>query len=205
MTKKRLIILFFLFSVLIFGVCLSGCATFEGSKNLPYEVTPERTVVFKGEYEFMIPPRGWKMIWGEEGNDFEFGFSHVEPGPFPCQTMFVYDEEPFGGSRDLETRSKEFLKRFLWNADLRFQILEKKNVQVIGGDGIEVVVEGKNAVRKDKARSKIVFGKRGDRIVGLYITQWRSLDGTYDLSAFDVFDQFVKSLKYRKKSFFETL
>jgi len=31
------------------------------------------------------------------------------------------------------------------------------------------------------------------------------MDGTYDTAAFDIFDKFVKSFKFLKKSFYETL
>ena len=58
---------------------------------------------------------------------------------------------------------------------------------------------------EEKAKAKVIFGKRGDRIVSFYMTQWRPIDGTYDPSAFEVFDQFVQSFKFLKKSFFETL
>jgi hypothetical protein len=54
-------------------------------------------------------------------------------------------------------------------------------------------------------KAKVVFGKRGERIVGFYITQWRPMDGTYDPSAFEVFDKFVASFKFLKKSFYENL
>jgi hypothetical protein len=66
-------------------------------------------------------------------------------------------------------------------------------------------VEGKDPIKGEKVRARVVFGKRGERIIGFYITQWRPVAGTYDLSAFDVFDKFVSSFKYLKKSFYETL
>jgi hypothetical protein len=68
-----------------------------------------------------------------------------------------------------------------------------------------VLVEGKDPVKKEKIRAKIIFARRGERVVGFYITQWRPIDGTYDLSAFEVFDQFVSSFKFLKKSFYEEL
>jgi hypothetical protein len=83
--------------------------------------------------------------------------------------------------------------------------LERKKVQVVGGDGLAVLVEGKDPVKKEKVRAKVVFGKRGGRIVGFYITQWRPMDGSYDPSAFEIFDKFVSSFKFLKKSFYETL
>jgi hypothetical protein len=76
---------------------------------------------------------------------------------------------------------------------------------VLGGEGLEVVAEGKDLVKGEKVRAKVVFGKRGDRVVGFYITQWRPINGTYELSAFEIFDKFVKSFKFLKKSFYETL
>jgi len=97
------------------------------------------------------------------------------------------------------------LKRFLWSANLKFQVLEKKNVTVLGGDGLEMLVEGKDPVKKEKVRSKIIFGKRGNRVVGFYISQWRPEEGTYDLSSFETFDKFWKSFKFLKKSFYENL
>ncbi len=203
MNKNRPII--FILSVVLALLWLSGCASMEASKKVPYTLTPQGTVVWENELEFKPPPSGWKLIRVEEGGEFGFGFLKRESGPFPCQTMFVYDEDPFGVSTRLEEREREFLKRFLWNACLQMQVLEKKEIKVFGGEGLAVVVEGKDPVKKEKAKSKIVFGKRGDRVVSFYITQWRPLDGTFDNSAFEVFDRFVASFKFLKKSFYETL
>jgi len=203
MKRKRIVILG---SLSIFLFLLSGCATLEPAKK-PYEVSPRGTLIYEGEYEFMLPPLGWNIFWpeGEGSGEFAFGFMKRDPGAFPSQSVFAYDEEPFGCSTTFENREKEFFKRFLWNAILHFQILERKKVQVIGGEGLAVTVEGKDPVKKEKAKAKVVFGKRGDRVVAFYITQWRPLDGTYDLTAFDTFDKFVSSFKFLKKSFFETL
>ena len=178
-----------------------------GTSQRPTEVTPRGTVIYKGEFEFVPPPPEWKLFWpeGEGDGEFAFGYLKRDPGPFPSQSVFAYDEEPFGYSTNFEDRQKEFFKRFLWNAILHFQVLEKEKVQVIGGEGLAVTVEGKDPVKKEKAKAKVIFGKRGDRIVSFYMTQWRPIDGTYDPSAFEVFDRFVQSLKFLKKSFFETL
>jgi hypothetical protein len=162
-------------------------------------------VIWEDELEFMPPPLGWKLLLPEEGGDINIGFMRMDPGPFPSSTSFAYDEEPFGCSTQFEGREKEFFKRFLFNAILQFQVLERKKVHVVGGEGLAVTVEGKDPVKKEKVRAKVVFAKRGDRVIGFYITQWRPLDGTYDLSAFDVFDKFVASFKFLKKSFYETL
>jgi hypothetical protein len=203
MKRKLLTVLCFV----LVAAWLSGCASMQTSKKVPYRLTPQGTVVWEDEFEFMPPPPDWKLLRVEAGeNDINFGFMRSDPGPFPSVTTFAYDEDPFGcTAASFEGREREFFKRFLFNAILQFQILSRKKVQVVGGEGLAVLVEGKDPVKKEKVRAKVVFGKRGDRIVGFYITQWRPMDGSYDLSAFDVFDKFVASFKFLKKSFYETL
>jgi len=85
------------------------------------------------------------------------------------------------------------------------KILSEQKVQVVGGEGLAVIAEGQDPVKKEKVKSKVVFGKRGDRVVSWYLTQWRTLDGTYDDSAFEIFDKFWGTFKFLKKSFYETL
>ena len=203
MKRKLLTVLCFV----LVATWLSGCASMQTSKKVPYRLTSQGTVVWEDEFEFMPPPPNWKLLRVEAGeNDINFGFMRSDPGPFPSVTTFAYDEDPFGcTAASFEGREREFFKRFLFNAILQFQILSRKKVQVVGGEGLAVLVEGKDPVKKEKVRAKVVFGKRGDRIVGFYITQWRPMDGSYDLSAFDVFDKFVASFKFLKKSFYETL
>jgi hypothetical protein len=202
MRKKMLMIL----CLVLVVAWLSGCATTETTKK-PYRLSQQGTVIWEDEFEFMPPSPDWKLLRVEAGeNDINFGFMRSDPGPFPSVTTFAYDEDPFGcTAASFEGREREFFKRFLFNAILQFQILNRKKVQVVGGEGLAVLVEGKDPVKKEKVRAKVVFGKRGDRIVGFYITQWRPMDGSYDLSAFDVFDKFVASFKFLKKSFYETL
>jgi hypothetical protein len=202
MRKKMLMIL----CLVLVVAWLSGCATTETTKK-PYRLSQQGTVIWEDEFEFLPPPPDWKLLRVETGeNDINFGFMRSDPGPFPSVTTFAYDEDPFGcTAASFEGREREFFKRFLFNAILQFQILNRKKVQVVGGEGLAVLVEGKDPVKKEKVRAKVVFGKRGDRIVGFYITQWRPMDGSYDLSAFDVFDKFVASFKFLKKSFYETL
>jgi hypothetical protein len=199
--KKK--ILTILCAVLVMA-WLSGCATTQTTQK-PYRFSSQGTVIWEDEFEFAIPPLGWKLLIPEEGGDISIGFMRMDSGPFPSSTTFAYDEEPFGCSTQFEGREKEFFKRFLFNAILQFQILERKKVQVVGGEGLAVTVEGKDPIKKEKVRAKVVFGKRGERVVGFYITQWRPIDGTYDLSAFEDFDKFVASFKFLKKSFYETL
>lgn len=196
---------FMVICVVLVLAWLSGCATVETSKKVPYKLSPQGTVIWQDEFEFMPPPPDWKLLIVEEEGDINFGFTRSDPGQFPSTTSFAYDEEPFGSSTKFEEREREFFKRFLFNAILQFQFLEKRKIQVLGGEGLEVVTEGKDLVKGEKVRAKVVFGKRGDRVVGFYITQWRPINGTYELSAFEIFDKFVKSFKFLKKSFYETL
>jgi len=196
---------FMFICVVLVSAWLSGCATVETSKKVPYKLSPQGTVIWQDEFEFMPPPPDWKLLIVEEEGDINFGFTRSDPGQFPSTTSFAYDEEPFGSSTKFEEREREFFKRFLFNAILQFQVLEKRKTRVLGGEGLEVVTEGKDLVKGEKVRAKVVFGKRGDRVVGFYITQWRPIDGTYELSAFEIFDKFVHSFKFLKKSFYETL
>ena len=188
------------------AMILSACATPQTTQR-PYKLSPQGTVIWKDEFEFKAPPPEWKVIQVEVGGEFGFGFLRVDRGAFPSQSMFVYDEEPFGCSTELGERGGEFFKRYLWATTmiLNMQILEKKSVPVLGGEGLAVVAEGTDPVKKEKVRSKVVFGKRGDRVVAFYLTQWRPADGAYDPSAFEVFDRFWGSFKFLKKSFYQTL
>ena len=189
----------------VIGFGLLGCAT--TGKKSPLQWGPSGQAVYGGEFEFTPPPQGWSLVQVESGGEFGFGFMKRDPGPFPSQSMFVYDEEPFGCSTKFEDREEEFFKRYLWTTAMimDMKILEKKKVQVVGGEGLAVIAEGKDPVKKEKAKSKVVFGKRGERVVAWYLTQWRTIDGTYDDSAFQVFDQFWGSYKFLRKSFYETL
>ncbi len=203
--KERWPIGFIYISLLI--SLIAGCAT-PGSTSKPYRVSTQGTVIYGEEYEFKLPPPGWNLFWPEgeeEDGEFAFGFIRKDPGPFPSLSVFAYDEEPFGYSISFGEREKEFFKRFLWNANLQFEVLERKEINLFGKEGLEVMVEGKDPVKKEKAKAKVIFAKRGERIVAFYLTQWRPWDGAYDPSAFEVFDQFVKSFKFLKKSFYETL
>jgi hypothetical protein len=203
MKRKGLMILF----VLCVSVWFSGCAMTLGTTQKPYRVSERRTLIWQDEFEFMIPPLGWKLVQVESGGEFGFGFIRSDPGPFPSQSVFVYDEEPFGCSTKFEEREEEFFKRYLWAAaiSMNMKILERKKINVVGGEGLEVIAEGIDTVKKEKVRSKVVFGKRGERVVSWYLTQWRPIDESFDPSAFEVFDRFVESFNFLKKSFYEML
>lgn len=188
-------------------IWLSGCATVTETTKRPYRLSERGTLIWNDEFEFMVPPPEWKVVQVESGGEFGFGFLRMDPGPFPSQSVFVYDEDPFGWSTKFDERSKEFFKRYLWAAaiSMDIKVQETKRVSVVGGEGLAVIAEGQDPIKKEKVRSKVVFGKRGERVVSWYLTQWRHIDSSFDPSAFEVFDKFVASFKYLKKSFYETL
>ena len=199
--KKRLV----LCGMVLVALWLAGCATPERKSALRWGASG--MAVYDNEFEFTNPPRGWMLVEVESGGEFGFGFMKTDPGAFPSQSIFVYDEEPFGCSTKFEGREQEFFKRYLWTTamTLDLKILDRQKVQVVGGEGLAVTAEGKDPVKKEKVRSKVVFGKRGERVVAWYLTQWRPIDGPFDDSAFGVFDKFWGSFRYLKKSFYETL
>jgi hypothetical protein len=203
MKRKGLTIL----GALLILIWLSGCATVTETSKRPYRLSERGTLIWNDEFEFMVPPPEWKVVQVESGGEFGFGFLRMDPGPFPSQSVFVYDENPFGWSTNLDERSKEFFKRYLWAAaiSIDIKVQETKRVSVVGGEGLAVIAEGQDPIKKEKVRSKVVFGKRGERVVSWYLTQWRHIDRSFDPSAFEVFDKFVASFKYLKKSFYETL
>jgi hypothetical protein len=192
-------------ALLCLMLALSGCAIFEKPKKSLLERTAGGNAVYDGEFEFMSPPPEWKLVEVESGGEFGFGFLKVDPGSFPSQSMFVYDEEPFGCAMGFEDREKEFFKRFLWNTVLHFKIVERRKFPLQNGEGYAVVAEGSDPIRNEKARAEVILGKRGERVVSWYVTQWRPMNGTFDPSAFDVFEKFAGSFKFLKKSFYETL
>lgn len=164
------------------------------------------TMTYNGEYRFIPPPSPWELIRGSESTNFVFGFYRKDPGKARLEsTFFAYDEEPYGYSGNIEERALEFLKRFYWSSYVKAVVLEKNKVTVLGGEGLALILEGKDPVSGDKVRSKVIFGKRGERVVVFYINQWRTSTGKFDLSAFDTFDRFAYSLKFLRKSFYEGL
>jgi len=64
-----------------------------------------------------------------------------------------------------------------------------------------------SAVLKPRAlaRGVVHFVKRGDWVVSFLCTQFRPMNGTYDLKDFEIFDTFVKSFKFLKPVFFEEI
>jgi hypothetical protein len=197
----------FIFAIsLLLGFLPQSAASHDSYQHATVETTARGTVLFNGEYEFTPPPAPWEMFKGNQTTHYVVAFFRKDPGVNQLDSsFFAYDEEPYGFSGNLEVRAQECLKRYFWSSILQITVLEKKKVKVLGGEGLSVTIEGKDAVKKVKVKSKLVFGKRGERVVAFYVNQWRYLEGSYDSNAFDLFDIFVNSFTFLKKSFYETL
>ena len=123
MRKKMLTIL----CLVLVVAWLSGCATTQTTKK-PYRLSPQGTVIWEDEFEFLPPPPDWKLLRVEAGeNDINFGFMRSDPGPFPSVTTFAYDEDPFGCTQHRSRGGKgNFLRDSFSMRFLQFQILKRE-------------------------------------------------------------------------------
>lgn len=147
----------------ITGVFLAGCATTE--KPEPALMPTDRgTVILRDKYEFKRPPKGWALMQNVSGGDYEFGFLNLklEKGEFPSQTTMFYNEEPFGSSRDLETRAKQYSTYFLAGRGISMKITKMEKSEAAGRPALVVQMEGKNPYRNEKATSTVYFFKTGE-------------------------------------------
>ena len=186
--------------IAVFGV---GCASLQPEKPKTLTLTDRGTVLFLDRYEFRRPPPNWALMKNLEGGDFELGFLLFEKGDFPSQTTFMYDEEPYGGSQDLETRAKYYCTRFLFNSGIEVRVTKQEKASVAGKEAIALSMEGENPNRNEKAKSKVYLVKKGNRIISFVCTMWRPMNGTYSQEPFDYFETFVQSFKYLKKDFYD--
>jgi len=193
---------FGVFLLTMAGLSFGGCATMEKPKSA-LAPTDRGTVIYMDKYEFKRPPAGWALMKNLEGGDFELGFLKLEKGPFPTQSAFIFDDQPFGSSRDLDTRVKQYCTRFLFNSGISPEIKKQEQVQLGGKPAIAIYMEGENPNRDEKAKSLVYLVKRGSRIISFALTQWRPMKGTFDREAFDHFEAFVQSFKFLKKDFYE--
>jgi hypothetical protein len=182
-----------------------GCAALQPAEK-PKTLTPtdRGTVLFLDKYEFKRPPQNWALMKNLEGGDFELGFLVIEKGSFPSQTTFMFDEEPYGGSRDLENRAKYYCTRFLFNTGIDLRVTKQEKVTLDGKEAIALFMEGENPNRDEKAKSKVYLVKKGNRIVSFVCTMWRPMNGTFAQEPFDYFETFVQSFKFLKKDFYES-
>ena len=182
---------------------LGGCASMQPKKQLDVVPTDRGTVIFLDKYEFKLPPRGWIMMKNVEGGDFELGFMRFEKGDFPSQTTFMYDDQPYGSSQDLEKRADYYCTKFLFNSGIDLEVKNREKLAINGRDALAIYMEGQNHVTKEKAKSKVYLIKKGNRIISFVCTQWRPLKDSHSQEPFDDFEAFVQSFKFVKKDFYE--
>jgi hypothetical protein len=194
-----------IFMLAMIGLFLGGCATTGEKLKSALTATDRGTVLYEDKYEFKPPPQGWSMMRNLTEGDFEFGFLKLEKGEFPSQTTMFYDEEPFGSSRDLETRAKQYSTFFLVGRGISMEIKKTEKGEVAGRPVLVVHLEGGNPYRNEKAKSMVYFFKTGGYVVTLACTQWRPLKGPFDPEPFQQFEAFAKSFKYLKKPFYEEI
>jgi hypothetical protein len=201
--KMKKVIPVIIVSTMGLAFSLSGCALMETKKPSALVPTGQDTMaIYKGKYEFEAPA-GWALLQNVEGGDFELGFWNIEKGDFPSQTTFIYDDEPFGSSRDLEERAKQYCTRFLFNSGISAQVQKEEKTQVLGRPALALYMGEENPNRNEKVKSKIYLLKKGDRIISFVCTQWRPLNGTFSPEPFQLFEKFVHSFKFLKKDFYE--
>jgi hypothetical protein len=169
---------------------------------------PDGNVLWLGEYRFVPPPESWQVL---DLNDKDYSLALYKPcgdllpGDAPCEATMAYAEEPFGHSREFEPRAREFLKRFLWAARIKFAAPQMTPAIIASRDALIVRVTGEEPVRHARVQARIVFMHRGDRVVAFFITQWRTDDTPFSDEDFAEFDRFVASFRFVKPSFYESL
>jgi hypothetical protein len=183
---------------------LGGCATTGPEKVQTLVPTGQGTAIYLEKYEFKPPKGGWRMMKNVEGGDFELGFFRFEKGEFPTQTTFMYDDQPYGSSQDLEKRADYYCTKFLFNSGIDLEIKKRERLTINGRDALALYMEGQNNIAKEKARSKVYLIKKGSRIVSFVCTQWRPLNASYSEEPFEQYEAFVQSFKYVKKDFYES-
>jgi hypothetical protein len=183
---------------------LGGCATTKPEKAPTLVPTNQGTVVFLEKYEFKPPPKGWIMMKNVEGGDFELGFMRFEEGEFPSQTTFMYDDQPYGSSQDLEKRADYYCTKFLFNSGIDLEVKKRERLTINEREALAIYMEGQNHVTKEKAKSKVYLIKKGNRIISFVCTQWRPLKASFSQEPFDHYEAFVHGFKFVKKDFYET-
>ena len=73
----------------------SGCASRPTPKKPPSSM--ERGENGRSTRDNRVCPAAavWRLVEVESGGEFGFGFLKTDPGSFPSQSMFVYDENDF--------------------------------------------------------------------------------------------------------------
>jgi hypothetical protein len=193
-------------TTLVFGALLSAACAPAARNTDPLASLRQAdgSVVWQQEYRFALPPAPWQLITLDE-DDYSVAFMKGCNIGFPCQSTLAYAEEPFGYSPDFMIRQAEFFRRFLWASRVNFEPPRLRAISVFGKEGMEAVTVGIEPVLRHKVWCKIIFARRGERIVAFYFTQWRPEGGEFNRTDETEFDRFVESFQFLKPSFYERL
>ncbi len=162
------------------------------------------TVLWQQEYSFVPPESPWQLIDLNE-TDYSIAFMKTCRESYPCQSTLAYAEEPFGYSMDFEQRQREFFKRFLWASRVNFADAQLSKTELFGEEALIARTEGIEPVQRHKVDVKVVFARRGERVVAFYYTQWRPEDDAYDKTDVKDFDRFVENFRFERPSFYQRL
>ncbi|MCP3175616.1 hypothetical protein MJO47_00730 [Desulfuromonas sp. KJ2020] len=192
--------------ILAILLLFSGCAWLPTPAPPPVvlQVQEDGTSVWQDEFAFVPPPAPWELVQLDE-DDYSLAYMKLCRDSYPCQSTLAYAEEPFGYSLDFERRVPEFFKRFLWASRVQFAKPTLEKTTLFGKEALIADTEGIEPVKGHKVWSKIVFARRGERVVAFYYTQWRPAEADYDQADVEAFDRFVETFRYLKPSFYETL
>ncbi|MGE4344181.1 MAG: hypothetical protein AB7F20_07845 [Geoalkalibacter sp.] len=196
-----------MFAVIVGMLLLAGCVAPQPSEPVDPFGSMRRSdgsVLWQQEYAFVPPEAPWQLIDLNE-TDYSIAFMKTCRASYPCQSTLAYAEEPFGYSMDFEQRQREFFKRFLWASRVNFAEAELSRTEVFGEDALIARTEGIEPVQRHKVDVKVVFARRGERVVAFYYTQWRPEDGAYDKTDIKDFDRFVENFSFERPSFYQRL
>lgn len=195
---------------LLAGLLITACVPASAPRTDSWQALRQAdgTVLWLGEYRFVPPPESWQVI---DLDDRDYSLALYKPcldkapGETFCESTMAYAEEPFGYSRELEPRAREFLKRHLWASRVIFSTPELIPVTIGGRDALVMQVAGEEPVKHHRVQTRIVFMHRGERVVAFFINQWRGGETPFSEEDFSEFDRFVASFRFVKPSFYETL
>jgi hypothetical protein len=167
---------------------------------------PDGSVVWLDEYHFEPPPPPWRLI---DLNDRDLSLAFYKSCPAaatPCEaSTMAYAEEPFGSSRELEERVRQFFRRHLWASRVRFAEPEWRFVTNEGRQELEVWAQGTEPVTGQKVLTKVLFRYRGERVTAFFMNQWRGADVPFERAEFAELDRFAASFRFLGPSFYERL
>ena len=190
------------YALIVFALFLSGCAATVQPEPTSLETRGAESI-WRGEYAFRMPQPPWQLYDANE-EDITIVFSKIG-GRFPGATAISYAEEPFGYSRNLKQRAKEFLKRYLWAARVQFDPPTFTETRWNGKAALVMDVVGHERVKQQKSRGRVLFAYRDKRVVAFILTEWTVEGESFDRSTDQALEDLYRSFRYLKPSFYQQM